>query len=73
KKLKTSALSYLQKNKYEQLIEVKDGKENTTIFMKQKSKDYSSFVLLSADGNQSAFTLIALSGSLTLEDIQSIR
>ena len=73
KKLKTSALSYLQKNKYEQLIEVKDGKENTTIFMKQKNKDYSSFVLLSADGNQSAFTLIALSGSLTLEDIQSIR
>ena len=73
KKLKTNALSYLQKNKYEQLIEVKDGKENTTIFMKQKSKDYSSFVLLSADGNQSAFTLIALSGSLTLEDIQSIR
>ena len=52
---------------------MKDGKENTTIFMKQKSKDYSSFVLLSADGNQSAFTLIALSGLLTLEDIQSIR
>ena len=73
KNLKSGALSYLQKNKYEQLIEVKDGKENTTIFMKQKNKDYSSFVLLSADGNQSAFTLIALSGSLTLEDIQSIR
>lgn len=73
KKLQTSALSYLQKNNYEQLIEVKDGKESTTIYMKQKSKDYSSFVLLSADGNQTGFTLIALSGSLTLEDIQSIR
>ena len=73
KKLKSGALSYLQKNKYEQLMEVKDGKDNTIIYMKQKNKDYSSFVLLSADGNQTGFTLIALSGSLTLEDIQSIR
>ena len=40
KKLKTGALSYLQKNNYEQLMEVKDGKENTTIVMKQKSKDF---------------------------------
>lgn len=73
KKLKSGALSYLQKNKYEQLMEVKDGKDNTIIYMKQKNKDYSSFVLLSADGNHTGFTLIALSGSLTLEDIQSIR
>jgi len=73
KKLKSGALSYLQKNKYEQLMEVKDGKDNTIIYMKQKNKDFSSFVLLSADGNQTGFTLIALSGSLTLEDIQSIR
>ena len=58
------------KNGYEELIRVNDEGEKTTIYLKRNKDGKKEFVLLNNEKKE--FTVIVITGDLTLEEIQGI-
>lgn len=64
-------LEYINpKNGYEELIRVNDEGDKTTIYLKRNKSGKKEFVLLNNEKNE--FTVILITGDLTLEEIQGI-
>ena len=58
------------KNGYEELMRIKDKGEKTTIYLKQDKNKKKEFVLMTGEKNE--FTVIIITGNLTLKEIQGI-
>ena len=58
------------KNGYEELMRIKDKGEKTTIYLKQDKNKKKEFVLMTGEKNE--FTVIIITGNLTLKVIQGI-
>ena len=55
---------------YEELMRIKDKGEKTTIYLKQDKNKKKEFVLMTGEKNE--FTVIIITGNLTLKEIQGI-
>lgn len=58
------------KNGYEELMRINDEGEKTIIYLKRNKNKEKEFVLMSQEKNE--FTIIAITGNLTLQEIQGI-
>ena len=64
-------ISYISpKNGYEELMRINDEGEKTIIYLKRNKNKEKEFVLMSQEKNE--FTIIAITGNLTLQEIQGI-
>ena len=55
---------------YEELMRINDEGEKTIIYLKRNKNKEKEFVLMSQEKNE--FTIIAITGNLTLQEIQGI-
>ena len=62
--------SFFDKNGYEELMRINDEGEKTIIYLKRNKNKEKEFVLMSQEKNE--FTIIAITGNLTLQEIQGI-
>lgn len=69
-KLKKETEFINPKNGYEELIRINDEGEKTTIYLKHDKNGKKEFVLL--DNEKDEFTIIVITGNLTLQEIQGI-
>ena len=69
-KLKKETAFISPKNGYEELMRINDEGEKTIIYLKRNKNKEKEFVLMSQEKNE--FTIIAITGNLTLQEIQGI-
>lgn len=69
-KLKKETEFINPKNGYEELIRINDEGEKTTIYLKHDKNGKKEFVLLNNEKDE--FTIIVITGNLTLQEIQGI-
>lgn len=69
-KLKKETEFINPKNGYEELMRINDEGEKTTIYLKHDKSGKKEFVLL--NNEKSEFTIIVITGNLTLQEIQGI-
>ena len=70
KKMTNEIKSLVSKGKVEELMRVKEEDENVNIFMKDLGNSKSEFILFNDEKDE--LTIIIITGSLTLNDIQKI-
>lgn len=69
-KLKKEVAYIRPQNGYEELMRVNDNGEKTTIYLKRGKNEKKEFVLLNDEKDE--FNIIAITGDLTLQEIQQI-
>ena len=69
-KLKQETAFISPKNGYEELMRINDAGEKTIIYLKRDKSGKKEFVLLNNEKDE--FTLIVITGNLTLQEIQGI-
>ena len=69
-KLKQETAFISPKNGYEELMRINDAGEKTIIYLKRDKNGKKEFVLLNNEKDE--FTLIVITGNLTLQEIQGI-
>jgi len=70
-RLRKGCRDLFKRDKYEALMEVKEsGKDNATIYLRELSKGRNSYVVFA--GDESDLSVIVITGTITIEDIQNI-
>lgn len=69
-KLRKETSSINTRNGFEELMRVRDDGEKITIYYKDKKKEKKEFILLTDEKDE--FTIISITGDLTLQEIQGI-
>ena len=70
-RLRKGCQDIFKRDNYEALMEVKEsGKDSATIYLRELSKGRNSFVVFA--GDESDLSVIVITGTISVEDIQSI-
>lgn len=69
-KLREETSEYTPRNGYEELMRIREDGTKTTIYFKNKKKEFKEFILIVDEKDE--FTIISIAGDLTLEEIKRI-